>query len=137
MTVNRRADHTDAGFILPAVAAWCIGALVSLLLAAFVLFRFELGGASVGYVSSAVSFAAAFAAGAAAGRARRSGMLYSAAVAAAVIVTGLLTVGFMISGPDLQPSGVISVVSFTFTGCAAGAVFLGGGGNRRKTQPRP
>ncbi len=137
MTANRKGNYTDAGFILPAVTAWFAGALVSLLPAAFILYRFDLGGGSVGYISSAMSFIAALAAGAAAGRARRSGTLYCAAVAAAVIVTMLLTVGFIIAGPDIQSSGVISVVSFTFAGCASGALIFGSAGNRRKSGPRP
>ena len=136
MGVNQRADYSDGGFILPAMAAWCAGAIVSLLLAALVLLRFELSGSAVGYLSSSISFLAAFAAGAAAGRIRRTGALYSATVAAAAIVTALLSVGFIIAGPELPSSGVISVVSFTFTGCAAGAVTAGSSGGRRRAWPK-
>ncbi len=40
--------------------------------------------------------------------------------------TALLTIGFIVEGSAIEAAGVLSVVSFTFTGCAFGAVLFGG-----------
>ena len=137
MPVKQKTDYADAGFILPALKAWCLSALAALLLAAVILSRLDLGGGCVGYMSSALSFISAVFAGAAAGKVRKTGVLYTAAVSAAVIVIALLTVGFIVAGAELGSSGVISVVSFTFAGCLAGAVFFGDRGKTRRRGPRP
>lgn len=128
----QKQNYADARFILSALGAWLVAALVLLVAASAIVNRAEMGSGSMGYVSSAISFLAAFAAGVRAGRVRRAGTLYTAAVSAAVITTLLLTVGFIIDGSDLEASGVLSVVSFTFTGCMAGCVFLGGGNKKKR-----
>ncbi len=128
----QKQNYADARFILSALGAWFIAALVLLAAASAIVNRAELGSGSMGYVSSAISFLSAFAAGARAGRMRKAGTLYTAAVSAAVITTLLLTVGFIIDGSDLEASGVLSVVSFTFAGCMAGCVFLGGGSKKKR-----
>ena len=137
MPVNQKADYTDPGFILSAMTAWVLAALGALALASFILWSTELGGGCIGYISSALSFLAALFAGAAAGRVRKAGALYTAALAAAAIVTVLLTVGFMIKGASIEASAVISVVSFTFAGCLSGALLFGDKKQARHAPPRP
>ena len=44
----------------------------------------------------------------------------------------LLTAGFLIAGKGMDPSGILSVLSFTMTGCLAGAILLGG--RKRETK---
>ena len=67
---------------------------------------------------------AAVGAGIAAAKKRRTGAVYTALLSAAVLVTALLTVGFLIAGEKLDPSAVLSLVSFSFAGCLFGAVVL-------------
>lgn len=136
MPVKQNADYADAGFILSAVTAWFIAAVFALLLASFILNRIDIGNACIGYVSSAISFVAAIFAGIAAGRVRKTGALYTAAVSAAVIVTALLTIGFIVEGAGIEADGVISVVSFTFAGCLAGAVFFPQREKKRRQGPK-
>lgn len=112
--------------ILSALASWAVSALVLLCIACFILTKISLGEAAMGYVSSALSFLSAVCAGAALGRARSGGVIYPALLTAAVLVTALLTIGFIVEGSDLQASGVLSVVSFTFTGCLFGSVLFSG-----------
>lgn len=119
-----KGDFFDSGFLLSAVVAWILSALVLLTAAAILLHELGCGAGSLGYASSAVSFLSAVCAGAAAAHRRRTGNLYTAAISAAVIVTALLTVGFLIDGVEIDASAVMSVVSFTFAGCMVGAVLL-------------
>ena len=137
MPVNQNTDYSDAGFIASAAAAWMLAALPLLALASFILSRMDIGGGCIGYLSSGLSFLAAFFAGAAAGRVRKAGAVYTAAISAAVIATALLTVGFMIKGASIEASAVLSVVSFTFSGCLCGAVLPGGKKKSRNLAPRP
>ena len=130
----QREKLYDAGFIVKAVTAWLAAVPALLFLSAAVIAKAELGNAFVGYASSFISFFAAVAAGAAAGRVCQAGILYSSLVSAAVIVTVLLTTGFLINGAELESAGIISVASFTFSGCLAGGIVFSG--NKQKKQKR-
>lgn len=136
MQTNKKQNYADARFIPSALAAWFISAPILLAAASAVVNRAELGGGSIGYISSLVSFLAAVAAGAAAGRVRRAGTIYTAAVSAAAITTLLLTFGFIAAGTELEVAGVLSVVSFTFSGCLVGCVFFGRSGAKRRKRGR-
>ena len=74
---------------------------------------------------TAISFVAAVGAGLAAAKKRRAKTVYTALLSAAVLTTALLTLGFLIAGEKLDPSAVLSLVSFSFAGCLVGAVLLG------------
>lgn len=132
MQSGQKQNYTDAHFILSALAGWFISAPALIVLAAIIVNRAQMGSRSIGYASSVLSFLCAAAAGIAAGRTRKAGKLYTAAVSAAVITTLLLTVGFLIDGTDLDASGVLSVVSFTFAGCLTGCVCFSGKGSKRR-----
>lgn len=121
MLSNVKVEAWEPRTILSALAAWAISALVLLCIASLVLSKISLGEGS-----SALSFLSAVFAGAALGRAKSGGIIYPALLTAAVLVTALLTIGFIVEGADLQSSGVLSVVSFTFSGCLLGAVLSGG-----------
>ena len=126
MLSNIKTEAWEPRTVLCALAVWAVSALVLLCIACLILSKVSLGEAAMGYVSSALSFSSAAFAGAVLGRGRAGGVVYPAMLTAAVLVTVLLTVGFIIEGADLQSSGVLSVVSFTFTGCLFGAVAAGG-----------
>lgn len=126
MLSNIKTEAWEPRTILSALAAWALSALVLLCVASLILSKLSVGEAAIGYVSSALSFLSAVFAGTAVGRAKNGVVIYPAMLTAAVLVTALLTIGFIVEGSDLQASGVLSVVSFTFTGCLFGAVLSGG-----------
>lgn len=126
------AQKADLHFLLYGALAWAAAALVLLPISAFIIRKAGVSAGAIGYISSALSFIAAAAAGAFAGKKRGGGSLFGGAVTAAVIVILLLTIGFIVKGAELSPSGVMSVVSFTFSGCLFGAVFFSGGIKRSK-----
>jgi len=78
----------------------------------------------LGYTSSAISFLTAASATAIAARKSDNILLISTMSAFALIII-LLSIGFTIKGNDMSASGIISVVSFTISGCLVGGVFLG------------
>lgn len=123
---NGKTGGGEARIILSALLVWAVSALVLLCVTAFALTKLYAGEGAMGYISSALSFLTAVCAGAAVGRSSRGGPIYPALLTAAVLTTALLTIGFIVEGSSIQAAGVLSVVSFTFTGCAFGAVLFGG-----------
>lgn len=126
MLSSLKPEATDARVILSALAAWAVSALALLCLASFILGKVNAGEGAMGYISSALSFLTAICAGAAVGKSRAGSVVYMALLTAAVLVTALLTIGFMVEGTAIDASGVLSVVSFTFAGCLAGAMLFTG-----------
>ena len=116
----QKSLYADAGFIPAAIKGWLISAPVLLILGAVIINSIDAGTDTLAYVSAAVSFLSAFTAGIFAGRCAGTGRLYAGLLSAAVITLSLLTVGFLVRGSELSPDGILSVVSFTFTGVAAG-----------------
>lgn len=123
--INYRIPALDLRILLRSILAWMATAVILLILSAFILARIGVGSAVLGYVSSAISFLAAFAAGITFGRERRNGFLIRALAAALILVVLLFTAGYLIGDKEISPSAVLSVVTFTFSGAAAGA-FLSG-----------
>ena len=111
----------DLSFLPRALCAWLICA-AALLLCAAVLFASNAAPLSrMGYGSSIVSFFAALGAGLAAAFGRRDRRLPIALLTAGLLVALLLLTGFLIRG-RVEPDAVLSVVSFTLTGCVIGAL---------------
>lgn len=117
--------YPDAKFLVEAIKAWVISSLILLLIASAFISCFDIEYGLLGYISSVLSFLAALCAGVKVTKGGKSGDIYAALVSAAAITTILLTIGFLIDGKNLPASGVLSVVSFTFSGCAVGAVLSG------------
>ena len=134
---NNIAEKLGLRFLLRALLVWLLAALALLPVAAAVVSRTEMGTETIGYVSSALSFLTALCAGAAAAGGRRSGALTTGLLAAAAIAVLLLTTGFLIGGSALEASGVLSVVTFTFSGCLVGSVFFHKRPAKRKTRFDP
>lgn len=126
MLPDGKTGAWDARVILSALLVWVVSALALLCVTALVLTKLSAGERAMGFISSALSFLTASCAGAAVGRQSSSGTIYPALLTAAVLTTALLTIGFIVEGASLEAAGVLSVVSFTFTGCAFGAVLFGG-----------
>ena len=127
-----KGEYYDSGFLISAVLAWIICASMLLLICTVLLCELGCTEQALGYTSSAISFLAAFTSGVVASRRRKSGTIYTALMTAAVIVTTLLTIGFLINGSAIEPSAIMSVVSFTFAGCMSGAILFFSPGKRHK-----
>ena len=121
----------DSGFLLSAGLGWIIGAAVLLLVAALIASAAEIGERGLGYLSSAVSFFAALTAGLFAVQRRSCARMPILLITASSLVIALLTVGFIIRGEEMDASAILSVVSFTCAGVAAG-IFIRPGRNRKK-----
>ena len=137
LSLGNISEKWDMRFLLNAIAAWALSAILVLLVASCIVSKAGVGMGAIGYISSTASFLTALFAGAAAARSRGSGVIYAGLVTAAAVTTLLLTVGFLIEGSKLDGSGVLSVVTFTFSGSLAGSVFLGGKSKRKKTRFAP
>ena len=125
-------EYYDSAFLLSACFVWMISATSMLLVASVLLSEFGCTEKSLGYVSSLITFLSAMLAGISAGRKRKLSTLYTSLLTASVLTTALLTIGFMINGRLLVPSSVMSLISFTFTGCMVGVVFFSVPINRKK-----
>ena len=131
MLPNVKTGAGEARLILSALLVWSVSALTLLCVTAFALTKLSAGEGAMGYISSALSFLTAVCAGASVGKHSSGGVIYPALLTAAVLTTALLTtalltIGFIVEGSAIEAAGVLSVVSFTFTGCAFGAVLFGG-----------
>lgn len=125
MPKSNAIQKTDMRFLLYGGFAWGIGAAVLLPIASFICLKAGVSDGAMGYISSALSFVIAAIAGAVAAR-KSGGAILAGALTAVVIIILLLTVGFIVKGADLSSGGVLSVVSFTLTGCVFGAFFFSG-----------
>lgn len=132
MRQNGNEASWDLRFLLNAAVTWILTAAVLLFPATAILSARGAGVQTMAYVSAGISFFAALAAGAAAGKSRGRGALLTAAVTALALIVCLLTIGFLIRGSAPDPSGVLSVASFTLAGCAVGAVFFSKTGKKTK-----
>ena len=118
-----KGEYYDSGFLLSAFAVWLISAFSLLVVSSVILNEVGCSEQTLGYVSSAISFVSALSAGIAAARKRKSGKIYTALLTASVLVTSFLTLGFLIKGAEIEPSAIMSIISFTFSGCMVGAIF--------------
>ena len=129
--IHNRNPAGSLRLLLRAMGAWVLSALLLLPLAALLLSKLPIGSAALGYWSSSLSFLTAFFAGLTAGDRRREGSLSACMLAGLLLSIALLTLGIL-TGAGLDPSGILSVVSFTFAGVLLGGIFSAGGGKRHK-----
>lgn len=130
MSVRTLLEKGSLRSLLRAFLVWLAAALTGCLLSACAIRAHAVNSSVLGYVSSALSFLCALLAGAfgAAGERRLpSGLLCGAGLSVL-----LLTLGFLIAGKNMDPSGILSVLSFTFAGCLSGACLFGVGKKETK-----
>ncbi len=132
MHKKMKADYFDPVFLLSAFFYWFLCALILLIICSIILNESGASEKGIGYSSSVISFISAVAAGTAAGRKRNAGAFYTAILTAVALIIALLTLGFVINGSLIEPSSVMSVVSFTFSGCLVGVFFLSEIGRKKK-----
>ena len=111
----------DLSFLARAFAAWSVCAAALLLCGAVLYASDGAGLSSLGYASSLISFLAAVGAGAAAASAGKERRLLRGLLSAACLSAVLMLTGFLIKG-KLDGSAVLSVLSFTLTGCVLGSM---------------
>ena len=107
--------------MLRALLVWSFTALILLILSALILSRTGTGSAALGYLSSALSFLAAFSAGFFSSDRKGTSFLFPALLTGVFLVLILLTAGSFLQR-SLNPSGVLSVVSFTLVGVLLGSL---------------
>ena len=107
--------------LVRALCVYVLSAFLLLVLASFLLWRSDVGSHVLGYVSSGISFLSSFLSTRLLLRSQKSQSLVTAMLFGVLLVILLLTLGFLAGERSLDPSGVLSVVSFTFAG-----VLLGG-----------
>ncbi len=122
--IHNRNPAGSLRLLLHAIGIWFLAALVLLTVSAFLLSRIPVGSAVLGYWSSALSFLSAFFAGLKAGDRRQDGSIAACLSAGLLLSILLLTTGFLFGG-GLDPSGILSVVSFTFAGVLLGGLAAG------------
>lgn len=115
-----KGEYYDSVFLLSAMVSWLLCAVLLLTLSSVILNELGCNEQALGYVSSSISFISAACAGAAASRKRKRGIIYTSLLTATVIVISVLTLGFLIDGPAIEPSAIMSIISFTYTGCLLG-----------------
>ena len=122
--------------LLRAVLVWGGSAILLLSLTSLILAKARAGSEILGYCSSAISFVSAAAAGFSASQQRRDMPLWQGLVIALCLVILLLTLGFLIRGKDLNSSGIMSVVSFTFAGVMLGGLAARKGKGKKRKKGR-
>ena len=124
MFSGEKTQLPEGAVFINAITAWLLSAGILLVLATLAANLAGMGEQGMGILSSLLNFLCAAAAGwAAAKRQRKSGLLTVLLISAALVVL-LLTVGFLIGGKELNPSPILSLVSFTFAGVLFGAMVL-------------
>lgn len=127
----------DIRFLPDAVLMWFVSALILLPLAALTAELTKCSEAGLAYISSAASFFTALAAGAKAIRTRRKSAVITAIISALTIIIIALTLGFAVAGEKLQADGILSLVTFTFSGALVGSVFFSGNNKKTKRNASP
>jgi len=128
---NRALKGGFGQTLLKGFLAWMAAAAVLLTAAALLLAKGKIPYHAVGYLCSLMSFLAAAYAAARLERSGGGGLL-SALIFSGFLVLLLLTLGYVIGGNKMSPSGIISVVSFTISGCLLGCVLFGRGKSKGK-----
>lgn len=132
---EKKVDAADVSFVIRAVIYWILTALPTLLLASLLLALTKADGTMFAYASASVSFIAAAAAGTEAARTRRKKALATGILTGVVITTALLMTGFVITGNELAPDGVLSVSAFSIAGATAGSLLQKNVTRRIKKRP--
>ena len=124
MSVRNVVEKGSVRALGHCLLAWLAAALILCFLTACVIRAHGVRSENFGYISAGLSFLCAAFAGAAGSRGE--GRLGAGLLCAMTLSIVLLTAGFVCSGGRLDPSAVLSVVSFSFAGCLAGSLLFGG-----------
>ena len=136
MLSREKMKWPEGSVFISAAAAWLLSACVLLIAATLAANLTGMGEQGMGILSSALSFLCAVASGWAAAKKQRANRLLTALITAAMLVVLLLTVGFLIRGTELNPSSILSLVSFTYAGVLFGALILYRPGTAARKMPR-
>lgn len=126
------AQALDIRFLPDAILMWFLSSIVLLPLATAAAEISKCGEIGLAYISSALSFLTALAAGAKAMKTRKKNAVVTAFISSLLIIIIALTLGFVIAGERLQADGILSLVTFTFSGALVGSVFFSAGSVKQK-----
>ena len=129
--MSEKGKLPEPAALLRALGAWMIGAVILLCAGTLLANAAGLGEQGLGYLSSAISFFCAVTAGVTAARYSRAPRLLTALVTGTALLIVLLTAGFLAKGQGMDPSPLLSAVSFTYAGVLAGALCFPNPGKRR------
>ena len=136
MLSGEKMKWPEGSVFISAAAAWLLSACVLLFAATLAANLTGMGEQGMGILSSVLSFLCAVASGWAAAKKQHANRLLTALITAAMLVVLLLTVGFLIRGTELNPSSILSLVSFTYAGVLFGALILYRPGTAVRKMPR-
>ncbi len=122
MSETKSVRGIEIKFLLRGFIVWAVTALILLLVASAILSKCSVSSTAIGYISSALSFLSAFFAGMFALKGNKSGLLVKGLILSAALTVFLITIGFIVKGDSMKSSGILSVVSFTFSGGLFGCV---------------
>ena len=122
MSNTKPVQGFELKFLLRGLISWLISVLILLTIATIIVSKCDISTASIGYISSGLSFLTAFSAGMFALKGNKSGLLVKGMILSSALTIFLLTIGFIIKGDSMNSAGILSVVSFTFSGCLLGCV---------------
>lgn len=108
-------------FLIRAVGVWCFCSLALLGCAAVLYASDGAKLSTMGYASSCISFLSAVAAGCAAGLKQGRKRLLVGLITGIILTALFLLAGFLAAG-KLDGSAVLSMTSFTLSGCLIGAL---------------
>ena len=118
---EKEKKRIDLTLFARTLAAWSVCAFALLGCASALYAADGTNLSTMGYASSIISFLAAAAAGIAAGSRNRKRRFLTGLISAFFLIALFLLIGFLIKG-KLNGSAVLSMCSFTITGCMLGAL---------------
>ena len=123
MSAKSCADRPDLRFLAKAWITWLLSAGFFLLAFALIICYTSCSSRHVAYLCSLISFLASVVSGLTAARMSRFPAFLTALICAVSTLILLLLIGTLLDRRSLDPSSVLSLVSFTLTGYLAGSVF--------------
>ncbi len=131
-------DRGELMFLIDALLTWLIVGVFLCLSLSFIVTRTTLDSSFIAYLSSSVSFLSASFAGLRSAAESKYNKLYSTLITAVFTIISVLTVAYIVSNGQISASGLISVISFTFSGFLFGGLVLHTicYGNRKKAYKR-
>ena len=129
MSVKAVVEKGSLRSVFRSLLAWAVAALLLCFVSALLIRAFAIPSAQYGYLSSALSFLCALIAGLCGARGSTPG---SVLLGAATLALALLTLGCIIGSRLPEPSAVLSVGCFSFTGFLLGGLLA----NRKKAETK-
>ena len=132
-------DRGELLFLIKALSAWLISSLMLCILFSFIVSQTSLDSSYIAYLSSIISLISAIIAGMKAASVKKSSKIYTSIFTAGFLIIFILTTAYLVASGQITTSGLISVISFTFSGVFIGAYIVSSKyyGNKKKRFKKP